>query len=44
LRAPVRRVTVPDVAIPYAPHLETAVLPDEHSVVRAVREVMGAGR
>jgi pyruvate/2-oxoglutarate/acetoin dehydrogenase E1 component len=44
LRAPVRRVTVPDVAIPYAPHLEKAVLPDEHSVVRAVREVMGAGR
>jgi pyruvate dehydrogenase E1 component beta subunit len=44
LRAPVRRVTVPDVAIPYAPHLEKAVLPDEHSVVRAVREVMGAAR
>ena len=41
LRAPVRRVTVPDVAIPYAPSLEKAVLPDEHSVVRAVRQVIG---
>jgi pyruvate dehydrogenase E1 component beta subunit len=44
LRAPVRRVTVPNVAIPYSPPLEKAVLPDEHSVVRAVREVMGAAR
>lgn len=44
LKAPVRRVTVADVAIPYAPTLEKAVLPDEQSVVRAVREVMGAGR
>jgi pyruvate dehydrogenase E1 component beta subunit len=44
LRAPVRRVTVPDVAIPYAPNLEKAVLPDEHSVVRAVRDVTGAIR
>jgi pyruvate dehydrogenase E1 component beta subunit len=44
LRAPVRRVTVPDVAIPYAPPLEKAVLPDEHRVVRAVRDVMGAAR
>jgi pyruvate dehydrogenase E1 component beta subunit len=41
LRAPVRRVTVPDVAIPYAPHLEKAVLPDEHSIVKAVRSVIG---
>jgi pyruvate dehydrogenase E1 component beta subunit len=42
LKAPVRRVTVPNVAIPYSPPLEKAVLPDEHSVVRAVREVVGA--
>jgi len=44
LRAPVRRVTVPDVAIPYAPHLEKAVLPDEHHVMRAIREVLGGAR
>lgn len=41
LKAPVRRVTVADVAIPYAPRLEEAVLPDEKDVVAAIREVMG---
>jgi pyruvate dehydrogenase E1 component beta subunit len=40
LRGPVKRVTVPDVAMPYAPSLEKAVLPDETSVIRAVREVL----
>ena len=44
LKAPVRRVTVADVAIPYAPTLEKVVLPDEQTVARAVREVLGAGR
>jgi pyruvate dehydrogenase E1 component beta subunit len=43
LKAPVRRVTVADVAMPYAPSLEKAVLPDEQSVVRAVRETLGRG-
>ncbi len=43
LKAPVERVTVADVAIPYAPTLEKVVLPDEQSVVRAVRETMGRG-
>jgi pyruvate dehydrogenase E1 component beta subunit len=42
LKAPVRRVTVPDVAIPYSPTLEKVVLPDENSVARAVREAIGA--
>jgi len=40
LKAPIRRVTVPDVAIPYAPALEKAVLPDENDVLRALRQVM----
>jgi acetoin:2,6-dichlorophenolindophenol oxidoreductase subunit beta len=40
LRAAVRRVTVADVAIPYSPVLEKAVLPDEQSVMHAVRESM----
>lgn len=44
LKAPVRRVTVADVAIPYAPTLEKVVLPDEQTVARAVREVLGSGR
>jgi pyruvate dehydrogenase E1 component beta subunit len=42
LKAPVRRVTVPDVAIPYSPTLEKVVLPDENSVARAVREAISA--
>lgn len=44
LKTGVRRVTVADVAIPYAPSLEKVVLPDEQAVGRAVREVMGADR
>jgi acetoin:2,6-dichlorophenolindophenol oxidoreductase subunit beta len=44
LKTAVRRVTVADVAIPYAPSLEKVVLPDEQTVARAVREVMGADR
>ena len=44
LTAPPKRVAVADVAIPYAPSLEKAVLPDEHAVARAVREVLGGGR
>lgn len=40
LKAPVRRVTVANVAIPYAPALEKAVLPDETTVASAVRDVM----
>lgn len=44
LRAGVKRVTVANVAIPYAPSLEKVVLPDELTVARAVREVMGADR
>ena len=42
LKAPVRRVTVANVAMPYAPVLENAVLPDEDTVTHAVREIMGA--
>ena len=40
LKAPVRRVTVPNVAIPYAPSLEKLVLPDENTVAAAIRAVM----
>jgi len=41
LRAPIRRVTVPDVAIPYSPPLEKAVIPNEGSIAAAVRAVLG---
>ena len=41
LRAPIRRVTVPDVALPYSPPLEKALLPNEASITRAVYGVLG---
>ena len=41
LKAPVRRVTVPDVALPYSPPLEKALLPNEASISEAVRQVLG---
>jgi pyruvate dehydrogenase E1 component beta subunit len=41
LRAPIRRVTTPDVAIPYSPTLEKAVIPDKDAVIAAVRSVLG---
>ena len=40
LKAPIRRVTVADVAIPYSPVLEKAVIPDKQAVLRAVRDVL----
>src|SRR3546814_8394780 len=36
LRGPVRRDTVQDVAIPFAPHLENAVIPDERMAAAAI--------
>ena len=41
LKAPIRRVTVPDVALPYSPPLEKALLPNEGSIADAVRDVLG---
>jgi pyruvate/2-oxoglutarate/acetoin dehydrogenase E1 component len=40
LRAPVRRVTVPNVAMPYAPNAEQAVRPDKAKVADAVTAVV----
>jgi pyruvate dehydrogenase E1 component beta subunit len=42
LRAPVQRVAVPDVPIPYAHGLEQAVLPNAGRIEAAIRAVMGA--
>jgi pyruvate dehydrogenase E1 component beta subunit len=45
LKAPVERITVMDVAIPYSPPLERAVLPDEGRIAAAIRRTMtAAGR
>jgi pyruvate dehydrogenase E1 component beta subunit len=42
LKAPVRRVTVPDVCMPYAPVLERSVLPNPESIAAAVRSTLQA--
>lgn len=40
LMAPVRRLAVPDVPIPFAPNLEAAVLPSEEDIAAVAREVV----
>ena len=40
LRAPVRRVCMPAVPVPFSPVLEDFVLPDQARIVRAVRELL----
>ncbi len=40
LDAPIRRVSVPDTPIPFAPGLEQEVLPQTQSIVEAVRSTM----
>ena len=42
LRAPMRRVAVPDVPIPYSRVLEQAVIPQVQHLVRAVRDTLAA--
>ncbi|MCC6949675.1 MAG: alpha-ketoacid dehydrogenase subunit beta [Bradyrhizobiaceae bacterium] len=41
LKAPVKRVNIPDVAIPYAPAAELAVLPTPGRIEAAVRQLVG---
>jgi len=40
LDAPIKRVTTPDVPIPFSPTLEQFVIPDEKRIVKAVKEVV----
>jgi len=42
LKAPVKRVTVPDVAMPYAPNAEAKVFPGEANIVSAASAVAKA--
>lgn len=44
LRAPVRRVTAPDMPIAYSPPLEKAQIPDAARIASAVRDVFAAQR
>lgn len=39
LKAPVKRVTVPDVSMPYAPNAELRVLPSDDQIVRVATEL-----
>jgi pyruvate/2-oxoglutarate/acetoin dehydrogenase E1 component len=41
LKAPIKRVTVPNVCIPYAPNAEARVIPNAESIARTVRELTG---
>jgi len=41
LRAPIRRVTVPNMPMPYSPPLEKSILPNAESIAQAVKDVIG---
>jgi acetoin:2,6-dichlorophenolindophenol oxidoreductase subunit beta len=41
LMGPIRRVTTPNVAIPYAPNAEARVIPGAPRIVTAVRQLLG---
>jgi pyruvate dehydrogenase E1 component beta subunit len=41
LKGPVRRVTTPNVAIPYAPNAEAHVIPGEARVASTIRQLLG---
>jgi acetoin:2,6-dichlorophenolindophenol oxidoreductase subunit beta len=41
LDAPVKRLTAPDVPIPFSPPMEKFVLPDENKIIAAVKELIG---
>jgi acetoin:2,6-dichlorophenolindophenol oxidoreductase subunit beta len=41
LRGPIRRVTTPNVAIPYAPNAEAHVIPGEARITSVIRELLG---
>jgi pyruvate dehydrogenase E1 component beta subunit len=41
LKAPIKRVTVPDVALPYSPPLEKAIIPNEARIMSTVKALLG---
>jgi pyruvate dehydrogenase E1 component beta subunit len=42
LKAPVKRVTVPDVSMPYAPNAEHAVIPNAERIVATVQTLLAS--
>ncbi len=43
LDAPIKRVTEPDTPIPFSPSMEKSVIPDEKSIIQAVKNVVSKG-
>ncbi len=41
LDAPVKRLTTPDVPVPFSPPLEKFVIPDDKKIVSAIKELLG---
>jgi pyruvate dehydrogenase E1 component beta subunit len=41
LRAPIKRVAVPNVCVPYAPNAEARVIPNADSIARTCRDLVG---
>ena len=40
LKKPIRRVATMDVPIPFAPHLEAHVLPNEDKIIKAIKDIL----
>ena len=40
LKAPVKRVTGPDIPVPFSPPLEQFYIPDENQLIEAVKSVL----
>jgi len=41
LDAPIKRVSVPDTPIPFAPEMEKVVIPQEEHIIKAIKSVLG---
>ena len=41
LKAPIKRITVPDIAMPYSPPLEKSILPNEEKIIASVNSILG---
>ena len=44
LKAPVKRITVPDTAMPYAPSIELPLMPNAERVIAAAKELLDEGQ
>jgi pyruvate dehydrogenase E1 component beta subunit len=40
LRAPLRRVTGPDIPVPFSPPMERFYLPNEEMLIKAIKEIL----